>query len=261
MGRDFEITSYLPHVELTPRLIRRLFRSLAAAGLRVGAPDRERFPALDGLTPATDGVRVVTNDVETLLRSRTGAVERGYGVIPLLGKVSGVPGRAIGTLQFQARSRRFPELDGVHLRVNDTLLRRPPRDDAEDALGPGWRALLGWYAALCEELHVAYGYGDWEELFLQSVVPPSRQEILSGTPDLLFRLNCFGPALAQRLGRTRLLATPAQAVVACRYGGVLVGGKLDYDGSAAAMGAFAAAAVHLGLRARPTDDLPSSAAT
>lgn len=256
MGRDFEITSYFPHVELTPRLVRRLFRALAAAGLRVGAPDRERYSALEGLSPSAEGVHVVASDLEDLLRARTGAVERGYGVVPLIGKVPGVADRAVGTLQFQARSRRCSALDGLHLRFDDAVLRQPPSPGSNGTIGAGWRALLGWYAALCEELRVAYGYGDWEDLFLQSVVPPSREQIASGVPDLLFRLNCFGPAVAQRLGKTHVLAVPAQAVVACRYGGVIVGAKLEYEGIDASSDGFAAAARYLGVRARPTDDLP-----
>jgi hypothetical protein len=256
VGRDFEITSYFPHIELTARLVRRLFRSLAAVGLRVGAPDRERYPALDGLTPSAEGVHVVAKDLEWLLRSRTGAVERGYGIVPLHGRVAGVKERALGTLQLQARSSRYPQLDGLHLRLGDAVLRHPPAAGSDDPLGPGWRALLTWYAALCEELRIAYGYGDWEDLFLQSVVPPSRAQIATGVPDLLFRLNCFGPAVAQRLGKGRLLAAPAQAVVACRYGGVIVGGKLDYDGAGGATDGFAVTARYLGLRSRPTDAPP-----
>src|SRR5437868_7145606 len=83
VGRDFEITSYFSHQELTNRLVRRLFGDLAEAGLRVGTADEDDYPALAWLRPQGLGVRVTTPDVEDLLRSRTGPLPRGYGVVPL----------------------------------------------------------------------------------------------------------------------------------------------------------------------------------
>lgn len=247
MGRDFEITSYFPHVTLTPRLLRRLFRDLFGAGLRLDAGAGPEHPVFAGMRPTSEGVSVGAADVEDLLRSRTGALPPGYGVIPLIGRAPDLRVKATGSLQFSVPSARQPELDGVHLRFDDAALRAGPTEEG-DALGPGWRALLTWYGVLCEHLHVAYGYGDWEDLFLQRNIPPSRGDVLASRVDQLYRLNCFGPALAQRLGGPHLLATPADAVVRLRYGGVLVGARLNYAGTGPDL--LPAAAAHLGLRVR-----------
>ena len=255
MGRDFEITSYFPHQPLTPRLVRRLFRDLAAAGLRVGAPDSDHYPVLDGLKPAGEnGVRVSTDDVEDLLRSRSGPLQPGYGVIPLRGKVPGFDGQVEGTMQFSVHSPAHPELDGVHIRFDDASLRLAPAGD--DKVGPGWRALLTWYGVLADTLRVAYGYGDWEDLFLQTAIPASRREVLAGLIDMLYRVNYLGPRLVERLGRSRVLSTPANAVVALRHGGVLIGGKLTYEGGGEE--GFRLAAEHLGLRSRANEVQPSA---
>ncbi len=244
MGRDFEISSYFPHQPLTTRLVRGLFRELAAAGLRVhrGSDD---WPVFDGLAPDAGGVRLSVDDPEPLLRSANGPLPRGYGVIPLRGEVPGLRERAIGTLQFYPHSARQPELDGLHLRFDDATLRCGPRSP-DEPIGPGWQALLRWYGVICEQLRVAYGYGDWEDLFLQFVVTPSRRDVLEKRVGTLFRLNCFGPGLVRALGDGRVLATPADAVVKLRYGGVLVGVRLDYAGGDASLAAEAAR--HLGIR-------------
>lgn len=247
LGRDLEISSYFPHQSLTARLVRRLFRELAQRGLRVGAPDPEHYPVLDGMYSAGErGVSLATRDVEGLLRSRTGAVPGGYGFIPLLGKVPGLTGRAVGTMQFTVHAAAHPELDGLHLRFDDAPLRLEPAGD--DDVGPGWRAVLTWYGIICESLRVAYGYGDWEDLFLQTAIPPSRRDVLDGRIDMLYRINCFGPRLVERFGRAHLRATPAEAVVGLRYGGVLIGGKLSYAGSDEER--FSQAAEHLQFRMR-----------
>ncbi len=223
--------------------MRGLFRDLAGAGLRVhgGGDD---WPVFDGLTPDSGGVRLSVPDPEPLLRSCSGPLPRGYGVIPLRGEVSGLAARAIGTLQFYPHSERHPELDGMHLRIDDATLRAGPRAD-EEPVGPGWQALLRWYGVLCEHLRVARGYGDWEDLFLQFVVTPSRADVLRGKIGRLFRLNCFGPALVRALQADRLLSVPADAVVKLRYGGVLVGLGLTYEGGDA--GSAQAAAQHLAV--------------
>jgi hypothetical protein len=247
LGRDLEITSYFPHQQLTARLIRRLFRDLAQRGLRVGARDREHYPVLEEMYSAGErGVSLSTQNVEGLLRARTGALPSGYGFIPLLGKVAGLTAPAVGTMQFTVHSPSHPELDGLHLRFDDAALRLEPT--GEDDVGPGWRAVLTWYGIICESLRVAYGYGDWEDLFLQTVIPPSRQDVLDGRIDMLYRLNCFGPRLVERFGRSHLLATPAEAVVGLRYGGVLIGGKLSYAGSNEER--FSEAGAHLQFRTR-----------
>ncbi len=213
MGRDFQITSYFPHQPLTPRLVRRMFRDLAAAGLMVRAPDSDHYPVLDGLKPAGEnGVRILTDDVEDLFRSRSGPLQPGYGVIPLSGKVPGFEGQVEGTMQFSVHSQTHPELDGIHLRVDDAALRVPPAGD--DGVGPGWRALLSWYGIIADALHVAYGYGDWEDLFLQTAIPASRRQVLVGQIDMLYRINCLGPRLVERLGRSRVLSTPANCATA-----------------------------------------------
>jgi hypothetical protein len=245
LGRDFEISSYFPHVALTARLTGRLFDNLAEAGLRVGAHDDDPYPVLDWVSSTgRGGMRIGAPDVEFVLRTRTGPLPPGYGVIPLLGRLQGMAGPAIGSMQFSIPSARQPELDGLHLRFDDAMLRLPPREG--DAVGAGWRSLIDWYGIVCEALKVAYGYGDWEDMFLQSVVPPSRRDVLERHVDLLFRLNCFGPGLVAAIGKQRLLASPAEAVVALKYGGVLVGGKLRY--AAADEGSFKATAEHLGMR-------------
>jgi hypothetical protein len=253
MGRDFEVSSYFPHVALSDRLLRTLFRDLAGAGLRAGTRDADPYPVLDYLQPTRDGAAVRGIDPEELLRARTGALPRGYGVIPLLGEVPGLRDPVTATLRFERRSSRWPELDGVHFRVDDAGLRLP-RLRSDDTVAPGWAALLRWYGALCEVLRVAYGYGDWEDLFLQNAIPPSRADVLAGRVDLLFRLNCFGPALLDRFGRVHVLTTPAQAVVRLRYGGVLVGAGLEYESTGGDQ--FRRTASHLGLRARPADAAP-----
>jgi hypothetical protein len=157
------------------------------------------------------------------------------------------------SLRFERPSSRFPELDGVHFRLDDAGL-RPPPERPDDPVAPGWAALLRSYGALCDVLRVAYGYGDWEETFLQSAIPPSRADVLAGKVDILFRLNCFGPKLLDRMDRMHVLATPAQVVVRLPYGGVLVGAKLEYAGEDTAL--FNRTAAHLGLRARPQDSGP-----
>ena len=248
MGRDLEISSYFPHVVLDRRRVVRLFKALAATGLRVGAPDPERYPLLDAVTPAgAAGVRIAVDDVEDLLRSRSGAVPLGHGFIPLLGRVPGVAGPAVATMQFSIHSAAHPELDGLRLRFDDASL-RPPATDPDDPVGPGWQAVLTWYGVICDQLRVAYGYGDWEDLFLQTVIPPSRRDVLNGRVDMLYRVNCFGPALVGRYGRMHILATPAAAVVGLRYGGVLIGEKLRYHGDDDEQ--FRRAAAHLQLRTR-----------
>lgn len=250
MGRDLEITSYFPHMPLTERLIRRLFRDLAVAGLRVGSLDAEYYPVLEGLRPAGEnGVRISASDVEALLRAQTGSLPLGYGVIPLTGKVSAFKGRVAGMMQFSVHSPRHPELDGVHLRFDDAALRISAEGDNE--IGPGWRALLAWYSVVANSLHVEYGYGDWEDLFLQTAIPPSRADVLAGEVDMLYRINCLGPRLVERLGRARVLSTPAEAVVALRYGGVLICGKLHYENDD--QSSFRQAAAHLGLRVRANE--------
>ncbi|HZQ38385.1 MAG TPA: hypothetical protein VFD32_20825, partial [Dehalococcoidia bacterium] len=140
MGRDFEISSYFPHQPLTLRLVRGLFRELAAAGLRVYRGDDD-WPVFDGLAPDAGGVRLSVDDPEPLLRTASGPLPRGYGVIPLRGEVPGLRERAIGTLQFYPHSVRQPELDGVHLRFDDATLRCGPRS-SDEPIGPGWQALL-----------------------------------------------------------------------------------------------------------------------
>ncbi|MHB8574618.1 MAG: hypothetical protein ACYDCQ_04740 [Dehalococcoidia bacterium] len=247
MGRDFEITSYFPHLPLTPKLIRRLFDGLAEAGLRVGARDSDRYPVLDWLGPTgRGGMRVTGADVEEILRGRHGALPAGYGVVPLLGRAPGFAALAAGFMQFSVHSQTQPELDGLHLRFDDALFRMDSPKPESDSSGPGWRTLLTWYGIICDALRVAYGYGDWEDLFLQSVVPPSRRDVLSGTVQRLFRLNCFGPGLVARIGKSRLLAAPADAVVALRYGGVLIGGKLSYAAPNEPL--FRSTEEHLGMR-------------
>jgi hypothetical protein len=149
-------------------------------------------------------------------------------------------------LQFYPHSERQPELDGVHLRIDDASLRSGPRSD-DEPIGPGWQALLRWYGVLCEHLRVAYGYGDWEDLFLQFVVPPARRDVLQGKVTRLFRLNCFGPALVRGLREEWLVATPADAVVKLRYGGVLVGLGLSYDDSGGTGAEAAARHLRVGL--------------
>ncbi|HLZ70575.1 MAG TPA: hypothetical protein VKV26_11805 [Dehalococcoidia bacterium] len=223
--------------------MRGLFRDLAAAGLRVHAGD-EDWPVFDGLTSDAGGVRLAVPDPEPLLRSRPAPLPRGYGVIPLRGAVPGMEVRATGAMQFYPHSPRQPELDGVHLRFDDATLRAGPRSELEP-VGPGWQALLRWYGVLCEHLRVAYGYGDWEDLFLQFVVPPSRADVLRGELRSLFRLNGFGPALVRALGDDRLLSLAADAVLKLRYGGVLVGLGLSYAGGD---GGRDAAARYLGMR-------------
>lgn len=256
MGRDFEITLYFPHVPLTARLIRRLFRELAAAGLRIGTSQLDRYPVLDELSPSSRGVTIGATDVEELLRSRAGALPRGYGMIPLLGKVASTSERASGTMQFWVHTPLEPQLDGLHLRFDDGVLRHESSDPKEP-VGPGWRALIAWYGIVCNHLRVAYGYGDWDDLFLMTVVPPSRRDVLAGQLDLLYRINCLGPSLVRQYGSAHLLATPADVVVALRYGGALIGGKLRYgDGDDAA---FREAAAHLMLRSRANEDRPPAA--
>ncbi len=193
------------------------------------------------------GVSLVTQDMEGLLRARTGALPSGYGFIPLLGRVPGLKQPAIATMQFSVHSPGQPALDGLHLRFDDAPLRLEPSGD--DEIGPGWRAMLTWYGVICDSLRVAYGYGDWEDLFLQTVIPPSRRDVTESRVDLLYRINCFGPALVEKFGRAHLMTSPAEAVVGLRYGGVLIGGKLRY--LEANEDRFAEAAAHLQLRARP----------
>lgn len=193
-----------------------------------------------------NGVSLVTQDVEALLRSRSGALPSGYGFMPLLGRVRGMTRPAVATMQFSIHSRSQPELDGLHLRFDDASLRLEPNGD--DEIGPGWQAMLTWYSVICDSLSVAYGYGDWEDLFLQTVIPPSRRDVSERGVDLLFRINCFGPALVERFGRTHLLNSPAEAVIALRYGGVIIGGKLSYlEGNRPS---FSETAAHLRMRER-----------
>lgn len=243
MGRDFEVSSYFPHQPLTARLVRGLFRELAATGLRVHGSGDD-WPVFDGLAPDAGGVRLSVEDPEPLLRAAGGVLPRGHGVIPLRGEVPGLRERAVGTLQFYPHAERHPELDGVHVRFDDAALRCEPRSP-DEPIGPGWQALLRWYGVLCDQLRVAYGYGDWEDLFLQFIVTPSRRDVLEKRVGTLFRLNCFGPGLVRALGDGRVLSTPADAVVKLRYGGVLVGVRLAYRGGDAALADEAAR--HLGL--------------
>jgi len=53
-----------------------------------------------------------------------------------------------------------------------------------------------------------------------------------------------------------VLSTPANAVVALRHGGVLIGGKLTYEGGGEE--GFRLAAEHLGLRSRANEVQPSA---
>jgi len=53
-----------------------------------------------------------------------------------------------------------------------------------------------------------------------------------------------------------VLSTPANAVVALRHGGILIGGKLTYEGGGEE--GFRLAAEHLGLRSRANEVQPSA---
>ncbi len=192
------------------------------------------------------GVSLRTQDMESLLRARTGAVPSGYGFIPLLGRVPGLAQPATGTMQFSIHSQSHPALDGLHLRFDDAPLRLEA--SGHDDIGPGWRAMLTWYGVICDSLRVAYGYGDWEDLFLQTVIPPSRRDVTEGRVDLLYRINCFGPSLVEKFGRAHLMTSPAEAVIGLRYGGVLIGGKLRYLDADEER--FKEAATHLQMRTR-----------
>ena len=77
-------------------------------GLRVGTTASDDYPALAWLRPQGRGVRITASDVEALLRSRTGRLPRGYGVVPLLGSVPELRAQAAGELQFSVHSPAHP---------------------------------------------------------------------------------------------------------------------------------------------------------
>jgi hypothetical protein len=184
MGRDWEINVYIEHRPLTAALLDPLFRNLARAGLMVGAPDAEKYPALAGFNLDGPTPTMRFDVLDQLFRSKEPPVGAAYGIIPL--QASGVgPGISAVHLSF-ARPDPVTGLDGVNM-VIDGALFRADEDVALDAA-------FEWFAILSGHLDAVYGWADWETAtFL--VAAPSRRDIRSGSVPRLLRFNALGPSL------------------------------------------------------------------
>jgi hypothetical protein len=186
MTRDFEIHVYFEHRPLTAELVDALLAGLAAAGLDLGAPEPDAYPALAGFAATDSGAgRAAAQDLETLLRSKEPPVGAGYGILPLRTPPSG----DAGAQAFLTFSRPDPStgLDGVSLVVDGAAFLR----DEPAALD----AAFEWFAVLCCRLDVLYGWADWETAtFL--VAAPSRRDVRAGALPRLLRFNAVGPGLA-----------------------------------------------------------------
>jgi iron complex transport system substrate-binding protein len=127
--------------------------------------------------------------------------------LPLLGKVLGVPGKALG-LVLPLRERRA----AVHARL-EAVRALPPRRalillSLEDNLAPGWSPGAGtWAGGLLEEAHgenLAARLGtEWGEYPLEG--------LLAEDPEVIFFKDGESPAEAERL-RARLAALPEHPV-------------------------------------------------
>jgi hypothetical protein len=185
VGRDWESHVYFEHRPLTPALVEDVLRRLAGAGLRLGAPAGEDFPALRGFRLDGSGPVVIDAEIDELLRSRPPPVGSGYGVLPLLVQRPGLSGEGFASLTF-ARPDPATGLDGATLVVDGALF----RSDEETAL----EAAFAWFGVLCESLDAAYGWADWETAsFL--VAAPSRREVRAGSLPRLMRFNALGRGL------------------------------------------------------------------
>ena len=205
MTRDWETHVYFEHRPLTAPLVEGLLERLAAAGLHLGAPPGEAYPALVGFHLGGARPCVAVTDVEHLLRSREPPVGPGYGVLPLAIAADGLPGEHHAFLTF-ARPDRATDLDGLTLVVDGALFRH----DEPTALD----AAYAWFVLLCEALPLVYGWADWETAtFL--VAAPSRRDVRSGRLPRLMRFNAVRgelesvlaePEVAARVRRPRRLA-------------------------------------------------------
>ncbi len=201
MGRDWESQLYFPHVTLTPALLEAVLRRLYAAGLAPVAVTAEgdRYPAMAAIAMADGRVIVNAPDVETLLRTKAPPLGPGYGVISLSCAEPWTVAGGIGAFLSFPRPDATTNLDAVLL----TTAGEAFRDEAGRTVPEAFARCTDWFAALAEELEAIYGWGDWEDISY-AVAPPTRPQALAGQSRHLFRLNCFGPALVERLGRDRL---------------------------------------------------------
>ena len=165
-------------------MIQDLLDALAAAGLALGAPASERFPALDAFEWVAGTPRLRVEDVETLLRSKEPPVGAGYGVLPLRVTRAGLAEQPA----FLSFGRPDPStgLDALSLIVDGALF----REDEAHALD----VAFDWLVLLCVQFPVLYGWADWETAtFLQAA--PSRRDVRSGSVPRLMRFNAFAPSL------------------------------------------------------------------
>ena len=181
MGRDWEAHVYFEHRPLTAALLTRLLARLAGAGLRLGAPPDERYPALSGFRLQGSRPAVVAEDLETLLRGKEPPVGAGYGIMPFLVEHPAFSGDSHAFLTF-ARPDPSTRLDGATLVVDGAAF----RPDEATALDTAFE----WFALLCDALAAVYAWADWETAtFL--VAAPSRRDVRAGRIPRLMRFNAI----------------------------------------------------------------------
>ncbi len=197
MGRDWESQLYFPHVELTGVRLTALLMRLRAGGLAPTAATRDgtRFPAMSAISTADGRITIAEVDIETLLRTKAPPLGPGYGVITLRCDEPWAGPAGVEAFLSFPRPDPVSGLDAVLLTISGEAF--------HDALGrtapAAFERSRDWFALLSEELGAIYGWGDWEDISY-AVAPPTRPQALAGQVTHLFRLNCFGPALVERLG-------------------------------------------------------------
>lgn len=148
---------------------------------------------------------------------------------------------------------RHEAVKGVEYRVRlyseEDLIRAVMDDIYPDSLP--YRHFLNLLELLYNTWHPIYGYQD------DGVRPgPELKDARTGNITWLYDINLWGPELVDKMGRERVLKTPAWHITSFEDGGVLIVPEFFYSDGQKEEYAFTVdkAAAYLGLRSEPPDD-------